>query len=167
MLPLTIRLIVICALLWLAVFDIRFRRLPTTVVLTVGALFFVEALIIKMPLVDVMQHVLLAFGVFLFCALLFAANLLGGGDAKLAAVIFLWVGLTLSIPALTLISVIGTLVSLVSFATKRMNPEHHSHPMRALAMFSGTRGVPYGVALALGGGTVIVLQVLLPMLLTR
>jgi len=167
LLPLTIRLIVLCALIWLAVFDVRFRRLPTKVVLTIGALFFVDALILKMPLGDLLQHILLAFGVFLFCAVLFAANLLGGGDAKLAAVIFLWVGLGLSMPALTLISVIGTLVSLVSLATKRMNPEHHSQPLRFLAMFSGARGVPYGVALALGGGTVIVLPVLLPMLLTR
>jgi prepilin peptidase CpaA len=39
--------------------------------------------------------------------------------------------------------------------------------MRALAMFSGARGVPYGVALAAGGGTVIVLPALLPLILTR
>ncbi|KQR81826.1 peptidase A24A prepilin type IV [Burkholderia sp. Leaf177] len=164
---LTIRLVVLAALLWLAVFDVRFRRLPTKVVLVIGALFFIDALLIKMPLSDVLQHIALASGVFLFCAVLFAANLLGGGDAKLAAVIFLWVGLGLSIPALTLISVIGTVVSLVSLATKRMSPEQRSRPLRALAMFSGARGVPYGVALALGGGTVIVLPVLLPMLLTQ
>jgi prepilin peptidase CpaA len=48
-----------------------------------------------------------------------------------------------------------------------MNPSQRSHPMRALAMFSGARGVPYGVALALGGGTVIVLPTLVPLLLTR
>ncbi|AMH44224.1 peptidase A24A prepilin type IV [Burkholderia sp. PAMC 26561] len=167
LLPLTLRLIVLCALLWLAVFDIRFRRLPTKAVLAIGALFFIEALFVRMPLGDVLQHVLLALGVFLFCALLFAANLLGGGDAKLAAVIFLWAGLRLWMPALTLISVIGTLVSLISLATKRMNPEHRSTSMRVLAMFSGARGVPYGVALALGGGTVIVLPVLLSMFLTR
>jgi prepilin peptidase CpaA len=167
LLSLIIRVVVVCALLWLAVFDVRFRRLPTKVVLAVGALFFVDALINRMPLDDVMKHLVLAFGVFLFCAAMFAANLLGGGDAKLASVIFLWVGLSLSLAALTLISVIGTLVSLISLATKRMNPDQHTQPMRSLAMFSGARGVPYGVALALGGGTVIVLPVLLPMFLTR
>jgi prepilin peptidase CpaA len=93
--------------------------------------------------------------------------MLGGGDAKLASVIFLWAGLSLSIPALTLISVIGTLVSLISLATRNMKPEQRSQPMRALAMFSGTRGVPYGVALALGGGLVIVLPALSPLLSTR
>jgi prepilin peptidase CpaA len=34
-------------------------------------------------------------------------------------------------------------------------------------MFSGARGVPYGVALALGGGLVIVLPSVLPLFLTR
>jgi prepilin peptidase CpaA len=34
-------------------------------------------------------------------------------------------------------------------------------------MFSGARGVPYGVALALGGGSIIVLPSLLPLILSR
>jgi prepilin peptidase CpaA len=48
-----------------------------------------------------------------------------------------------------------------------MNPVQRLMPMRALAMFTGTRGVPYGVALALGGGLVIVLPALLPYIATR
>lgn len=166
-LSLAIRLVVLCVLLWLAVIDVRSRRLPTKIVLTIGALYFADALLLGKSVDDVMAHLLLALGVFIICAALFAARMLGGGDAKLASVIFLWAGLSLSLPALTLISVIGTLVSLVSLATRRMNPLQHSHPMRALAMFSGARGVPYGVALALGGGTVIVLPTLVPLLLTR
>ncbi|SAK64974.1 peptidase A24A, prepilin type IV [Caballeronia arationis] len=166
-LSLAIRLVVLCALLWLAVIDVRSRRLPTKIVLTIGALFFADALLSGMSADDVLAHLLLALGVFLVCAALFAARMLGGGDAKLASVIFLWAGLGLSLPALTLISVIGTLVSLVSLATRNMNPSQRSHPMRALAMFSGARGVPYGVALALGGGVVIVLPALLLLLSTR
>ena len=63
--------------------------------------------------------------------------------------------------------VIGTFVALVSVATRDMDPHHRLAPMRVLAMFSGARGVPYGVALAAGGGTVIVLPALLPLILTR
>ncbi|WP_244816347.1 prepilin peptidase [Caballeronia sp. Lep1P3] len=164
LLSLVIRLIALCALLWLAVIDVRSRRLPTKVVLVVGALFFVDALVRRMAIDDVIVHLLLAIGVFLVCAALFAAKMLGGGDAKLASAIFLWAGLSLSIPALTLISVIGTFVSLISLATRAMNPAQRSMPLRALAMFSGARGVPYGVALALGGGVMIVLPALLPLL---
>jgi prepilin peptidase CpaA len=120
-----------------------------------------------MPIDDVLVHLLLAFVVFLICAALFVAKMLGGGDAKLASVVFLWAGLSLCLPALTLISVIGLGVALISLATQRMNPEQHSRPMQALAMFSGARGVPYGVALALGGGSVIALPSVLPLFFTR
>ncbi|MFM0349840.1 A24 family peptidase [Paraburkholderia sp. RL17-347-BIC-D] len=167
LLSLTIRLVVLCALLWLAVIDVRSRRLPTRVVLAVGALFFVDAATLRLTLDQVIVHLGLALGVFLVCAALFAAKMLGGGDAKLAAVIFLWVGLSLALPALTLISLIGLVVSLISLATRNMNSDQHSLLLRALAMFSGVRGVPYGVALAFGGGLVIVLPAVLPLILKR
>jgi prepilin peptidase CpaA len=166
-LSLVIRLVVLGALLWLAITDVRTRRLPTSIVLTIGALFFADALIAGMPLDDVISHLLLAVVVFLACAVLFAARMLGGGDAKLASVIFLWVGFGLSLATLTLVSVIGTVVSLVSLATRNMNPSQRFVPLRALAMFSAARGVPYGVALAFGGGLVIVLPALLHLISTQ
>jgi prepilin peptidase CpaA len=162
-----IRLLVLCALVWLAVYDVRARRLPTSIVLTIGALFFVNAFVVGMPLDDVIAHLLLAAIVFLACAILFAAKMLGGGDAKLASVIFLWVGFGLSLATFALISVIGTVVSLVSLATRNMNPVQRFVPLRALAMFSAKRGVPYGVALASGGGLVIVLPTLLRLISAR
>jgi prepilin peptidase CpaA len=147
--------------------DVRSRRLPTRVVLAIGALFFVDAAILRLTIDQVAVHLGLALGVFLFCAALFAAKMLGGGDAKLASVVFLWVGLSLAVPALTLISVIGTVVSLISLATRNMSSDQRSWPLRVLAMFSGARGVPYGVALAFGGGLAIVLPALLPLILKR
>jgi prepilin peptidase CpaA len=167
LLSLVIRLAVLCILLWLAVIDVRSRRLPTKLVLAVGALFFADALVLRLSFGDLVLHLAMALVVLLICAGLFAARMLGGGDAKLAAVIFLWAGLHLSWPALTLISVIGTVVALISLATQNLNPSHRLAPMRALAMFSGARGVPYGVALAAGGGAIIVLPALLPLILTR
>ncbi|WP_350029441.1 prepilin peptidase [Caballeronia sp. GAWG1-5s-s] len=166
-LSIAIRLVVFCALVLLAVIDIRSRRLPTNIVLVIGGLFFVDAVLRHMPLDTMIAHLVVAIGVFLVCALLFAARMLGGGDAKLAAVIFLWAGVGLSLPALSLISVTGMFVSLISLATRNMNPDRHAMPMRALALFSGARGVPYGVALACGGIAVIVLPVVLPLILTR
>ncbi|HEY2022312.1 A24 family peptidase [Paraburkholderia sp.] len=164
---LAIRLAVFGALLWLAATDVRSRRLPTRVVLSIGALFFVDALVLRLSPHQVLLHLALALAVFLVCAALFAARMLGGGDAKLASVIFLWVGLSLALPALSLISLIGTVVSLISLATRNMNCDQRSRPLRALAMFSGSRGVPYGVALAFGGGIAIVLPALLPLVLKR
>ncbi|MGI4859157.1 MAG: A24 family peptidase [Janthinobacterium lividum] len=161
---LALRLIALCALFWLAVVDVRERRLPTRIVLAIGGLFLIDAAVDRMPGASLLAHAALACCVFAVCALLFAARMLGGGDAKLAAVIFLWTGPALSLPTLALISVIGTLVSCVSLATRRLNDQQPSAPRRALAMFSSQRGVPYGVALALGGGTTIVLPAVLPFL---
>ena len=164
LLSLAIRLIVLGILLWLAVIDVRDRRLPTPIVLVIGALFFADALVIHLSLYDLLLHIIVAFVVFLVCAILFAAKMLGGGDAKLGAVIFLWTGTLLSLPALTLISIVGTVVSLISLATSMMNSRQTNIFLQGLAMFSSARGVPYGVALALGGGAVIVLPTLLPMI---
>lgn len=167
LLPTAIRLAVVWTLLWLAAFDVRYRRLPTEAILKVGALFFVNALVIRMPIDDVLAHLLLALAVLLVGAALFLARMLGGGDIKLAAVVFLWVGQGLLLPTLTIISVIGMGIALVSLATRHMDSQQRASSMRALAMFSGARGVPYGVALALGGGSVIALPVVLPLFLTR
>ncbi|MFP3563330.1 prepilin peptidase [Paraburkholderia sp. SIMBA_030] len=167
LLSFAIRLVALCALLWLAVIDVRVRRLPTRTVLMTGALFFLDALILRTSIGDIAAHLVVALCALVACIAMFAAKIIGGGDAKLASIIFLWAGPGLSWPALTLISVIGTFVSLVSLATRHMNQDQRSRPMRALAMFSAARGVPYGVALALGGGSVIVLPTLLPLFSTR
>jgi prepilin peptidase CpaA len=159
---LAIRLFVFGTLLWLAVVDVRVRRLPNVAVLAIGALFFIDAMVLRLPFRSVVLHLAVALGVFAICAALFAARMLGGGDAKLAAVIFLWVGRDLSWSTFTLISLIGTVVALVSLAARQIQPTQQSRLMRALAMFSSARGVPYGVALALGGGTVILLSAALP-----
>lgn len=164
---LSIRLIVLVVLLWLAVVDVRNRRLPTKGILLIGVLFFIDAVVIRLSMKEVLFHFLIGLGALTFCAALFAARMLGGGDAKLAAIIFMWVGPTLSIPTLVLISVVGTVVSIISLATQRMKPDQRLGFMRAMVMFSGARGVPYGVALAIGGGAVILLPALLPLVMTR
>lgn len=161
-LSVVLRVFAVCVLGWLAVVDVRVRRLPDVGVLAVAALFFVDALAMRMSLATVGLHLGIALAVYVFCALLFALKMLGGGDAKLAAVLFLWTGPGMALPTLTLISVTGTFVGLTSLATSGMDPSAFNGPLRALAMFSSRRGVPYGVALAVGGGAAILLPALLP-----
>jgi prepilin peptidase CpaA len=101
---------------------------------------------------------------------LFALRWLGGGDVKLAAVIFLWTGAPLAWPVLLLISALGLPVAMFSMLAARFvkrrgqsTTQHQDSPqrMRRLAnWWSAKRGVPYGVALALGGGTGLWLPVI-------
>ncbi len=164
---LALRVIVVGLLGWLAVVDVRTRRLPTTGVVAIATLFFADSVLTRMPPTEMLVHAGVALFILLVGAALFAARMLGGGDAKLASAIFLWTGAAGFIPALTLISVIGLLVSLVSLATRRMDPAQHRGMLAVLALFSSGRGVPYGVALAAGGGVVIVLPALVPLLVVR
>jgi len=157
-LSLLMRMVVACLLAWLAMRDLRERRLPTRAVAAIAVLFPIDALLIGMPIAEMAIHLAVGVLILLVGIALFAARMLGGGDAKLAAAILLWAGMTEFMPALTLISVIGTVVGIISFATRHLSPEAEQRGLlRWLALFSGARGVPYGVALALGGGTAIVL----------
>lgn len=155
LLSILIRVIAVGVLVCLAIVDVRNRRLPNLAVAVVGTLFFVDAALTGMPVEVLCTH--LAVAAIVLCAgfALFLARMLGGGDAKLAAVIFLWTGSSLLLPTITIVSIVGTLVSLVSLATYRLDPASHRGPLGVLALFSGTRGVPYGVALSTGGSIVI------------
>jgi prepilin peptidase CpaA len=167
MVSVLIRLVVVAVLVWLAIVDVRTRRLPNLAVAVVGTLFFVDAAVMRMPIDVLCVHLIVGFAVLCAACLLFFTRVLGGGDAKLAAVIFLWTGSALLMPAFTLISVVGTLVSLISLATFRMDAPRHRGLLSALALFSGARGVPYGVALAAGGSIVILSPAAMPYLLAR
>jgi prepilin peptidase CpaA len=167
MLSVLIRLIVVGILVWLAIADVRKRRLPNLAVAVIGTLFFVDAVVQRMPVHVLLVHLIV--GLLVLCAgvVLFFTRVLGGGDAKLAAVIFLWTGSALLMPAFTIISIAGTLVSLISLATYRLDPATYRGPLGVLALFSGVRGVPYGVALAVGGSTVIFTPAVMPYLLAH
>ncbi|WP_050454308.1 A24 family peptidase [Candidatus Burkholderia verschuerenii] len=157
-LSLLLRAVVICLLARLAICDLRERRLPTREVVAIAVLFPIDALLGGMPLTEMAVHFAIGVLILLVSVALFAARMLGGGDAKLSAAIFLWVGMTGFIQTLTLVSVIGTIVGLVSFSTRHLPPESEQRGLhRSLALFSGARGVPYGVALALGGSVTIML----------
>ncbi len=164
-LSLLLRIVVAGVLGWLASVDLRTRRLPTTGVAVVAVLFPADAILLGMPVAEMGIHLAIALLILLVGIALFAARMLGGGDVKLAAAIFLWVGMAGFMPALTLVSVVGTVVGFISLATRRLSPDTETHGVRRLlALFSGVRGVPYGIALAIGGATAIVLPAALPLL---
>lgn len=171
-----IRLVACAALLLLAAWDIRYRRLPTRLVAIVGGLYYVDALIAGDSPALILTHSLIGLAAFAVGFGLFALRCLGGGDVKLAAALFLWTGVPLAWPVLLLISAIGLPVAMFSLfaawlvkprgipAVNRSNGQVHAG-LGAFRRFTGwwsaKRGVPYGVALALGGGAGVWLPVML------
>jgi prepilin peptidase CpaA len=168
-LSLVVRLAAVGTLGWLAVMDVRDRRLPNKGVLAVAILFFADAVLAQKSFSATGEHVLVAAVVGVLCVGLYLMNMLGGGDVKLVAAIGLWVGsnLLVATSTLMLVAVTGLLVALLGLATRRLDPTACFGPMRGLALFSCRHGVPYGVALAAGGSAAILLPLWLPWAITH
>ncbi|HIH2748553.1 prepilin peptidase [Burkholderia aenigmatica] len=127
----------------LAAQDLRDRRLSNRVVLAFAALYFVAAALARDGFAPLAGHVATGAAMLLLFAGMRHAGWIGGGDVKLAAAVFLWAGPALVFPVLTGIGAGGALCGLALLA---------SRPRRAASVRAvATRGVPYGVALALGG----------------
>jgi prepilin peptidase CpaA len=135
-------------MVWAAVSDIRSRLIPNQVVLILLALFIPWTLLSGglLPSLE-------AFGIALVVSVaLYAFKVVGAGDSKLFAAAALFAGMDY-LPQFALATALtGGAVALVSLA---------SRPQRAFAMImlrgkgDWGRGVPYGVAIAIGGTAVL------------
>ena len=138
-----------CVLALAAVSDVRRRRIPNWTVLAVIGLFVVWAACGAWT--GAISAVEAAGVAFVVSVGLYACKVLGAGDSKLFTAVALFAGvgyLPLLIVATTLT---GGVIALVSLAAR---------PRRALVMFTMRgkgdwgRGVPYGVAIAIGGAII-------------
>lgn len=135
-----------------AVSDLLTMTIPNMVSVILVAGFALFALYIGAPMEMVMSHVLCAVAMLALAFGMFVAGWIGGGDAKLFAAIALWLGwerlpeygvwVALLGGALTLVIVLIRFYDLPEFVLK-------AGFMRRLADKGG--GIPYGIALAIGG----------------
>jgi prepilin peptidase CpaA len=137
----------------LAFSDLFSRRLPNRAVLIVAGLYCVAAALVPISVTVFLCHVGLAAAAFAVAALLFRFGWIAGGDAKLAAAIFLWAGPSLAAPVFVIVSVCGLILGLAVIAADALY--RRIDALRWLACLSRARGVPYGIALALGGGAAV------------
>jgi prepilin peptidase CpaA len=137
----------------LAVSDLLFRRLPTRAVVVVAGLYCVAAALAPISVAAFFGHLGLAAAALAVSALLFRFGWIAGGDAKLAAAVFLWAGPSLAAPVFCIVSVCGLIVGLAVIAADPLHRRFSA--LRWLSCLSRARGVPYGIALALGGGAAV------------
>lgn len=88
-------------------------------------------------------HVALAAGVLLLFALLFAFNMIGGGDVKLLAALGLWLPAEALLSMLWAMALIGGVIAAVMLIHRRLAPAPAGDAPRPAPE------VPYGVAIAL------------------
>lgn len=137
-------------LVWAALSDIRARRIPNAAVLCTLLLFAVWAVTDRGA---TLGSSLAAAGIgFAVGYGLYLVNVMGAGDVKLFAAVALFVGLA-DLPLFALATALtGGAMAIVSLA---------SRPRRAAAMFALRgqgdfgRGIPYGVAIAVGGAIAV------------
>lgn len=137
-------------LVWAAVSDAIWRRIPNASVLAAIALYAAWAVLaggagLLGALVTAALFLGIGFG-------LFVLRIWGGGDAKLLAAVALFAGFAHFSTLILVTALAGGLMAAVSLA---------SRPARALAIWNLKgkgdfgRGIPYGVAIAAGGVVVI------------
>jgi len=137
---------------WAAVSDIRKRIIPNVSVLALLAVFLGWAVLVLgfgQPLLSALAAAVIAFAV---TFALYALKVIGAGDSKLFAAAALFCGLGY-LPLFALATVLaGGAIAAVSIA---------SRPRRAAVMLAmggkgdWGRGIPYGVAIAIGAGVVM------------
>jgi prepilin peptidase CpaA len=116
--------------------DVMTLRIPNLLSLALVALFAVHVVTSQMPLMDILWHLTAGTIVLGGGMALFAWGKFGGGDAKLIAAVALWVGASLLMPLLILVSLVGLVIAVVILALRS----------RGLAI----NKLPYGVAIAGG-----------------
>jgi prepilin peptidase CpaA len=133
-------------LIWAAVSDALWRRIPNYCALAVIGLYVIWAAATGGA--GVVGAVVIAAFLLLFGFALFAFRIWGGGDAKLLASVALFAGAPYLTTFVLVTALAGGAMAVVSLA---------SRPRRALALWNTRgrgdfgRGVPYGVAIAVGG----------------
>jgi prepilin peptidase CpaA len=137
----------------LAFSDLRSRRLPNRAVLIVAGLYCVAAVLAPVSATVFLSHVGLAAAAFAVAVLLFRFGWIAGGDAKLSAAVFLWAGPSLAAPVFVIVSVCGLILGLAVIAADALY--RRIGALRWLSCLSRARGVPYGIALALGGSAAV------------
>lgn len=147
--PLWAHLILIALLLAAAAQDVAQRRISNWLSLGVIAVAVAAAVVLG-PTVTLWQNGVVFALMIALGMPLFAAGWLGGGDVKLFAALGLWVDFSAVLPLLSSILIAGGVLALLSLAIKGGKAARKS------------KGLPYGVAIAVGTAVVLATPLLFP-----
>lgn len=139
-----------------AMTDLVSFRIPNWISLAAVALFFAAALLGGLGWAQIGWHVLVGFLALLAGMAVFAAGLIGGGDAKFFAAGALWVGPAFILKYCVIFALLGGLVAalLMVIRSKHVAPTLKQLPYVG-QLATGTKGLPYGVALGIGAMIVL------------
>jgi prepilin peptidase CpaA len=138
-------------LIYAAGSDIASLTIPNWLSIALAALFPAAALAYGMELRGIGLHVLFALGVLAAGFVLFQFNILGGGDAKLIAATSAWAGLQGFIPFLFWTAIAGGMLALALVGARHFLKQTETNPPFVNQLLKQQNGIPYGVAIMIGG----------------
>lgn len=136
-------------LVFAAVSDLVTMTISNRISILLTGGFVGLALILALPLSAIGMHFAMAAIVLCIGFAMFAFGWIGGGDAKLAAAISLWLGFDHTLEFAFISAILGGLLTLLIISTRDANISIVAHKVEWLERFlSGRKGVPYGIALS-------------------
>jgi prepilin peptidase CpaA len=138
-------------LVYAAATDIASLTIPNWVSIALASVFPLAALAAGMTAADIGLHLAFGLAVLAVGFFLFAANIIGGGDAKLLAAASVWTGFP-GFPAFIVwTAVAGGVLALALLAARVLAKQAETHPPFLSRLLKPRGGVPYGVAIMAGG----------------
>ncbi|KOF13626.1 peptidase [Ensifer adhaerens] len=135
-----------------ALSDLLTMTIPNRVPAILLGAFLVIALASGVDFWQIGLHVVAAAAVFAVCFLLFALNVMGGGDAKLLTACAVWFGLTNALVAfLIYVSLFGGLLTVAILLLRTQESRILAAGIPLPRLLFTAKKIPYGIAIALGG----------------
>ena len=140
------------AVIFAAAMDLFSMTIPNRISLALIAGFFCLAPVSGLSLEDIGLHVLAGLLMLAITVTLFSLNYIGGGDAKLAAAVALWLGFGDLLAYGIYASLLGGALSIAFIVFRQVPlPEALARTPWIERLHTPKGGIPYGIALALAG----------------
>lgn len=146
-----VSLFFVVAVVYAAVSDLLKMKIPNMLCLGLAILFIPAAWLTDMSAAAIGYSLGVAVAVFAVCFLLFALNIMGGGDAKLLTALALWFGLTPSLLVfLVNVAFSGGLLTLLILIIRWKAHLVTSRGIWLPSSLTTAKKIPYGIAIAAG-----------------
>lgn len=132
--------------------DLFTLTIPNRVSAILLGAFFIVAPLAGLSAAATGMHLLSGLIVFSVCFALFAANVMGGGDAKLLTASAVWFGFNSSLMTFVLyVSIVGGLLTLLILMMRKQENAILASGLPVPPLLFTAKKIPYGIAIGLGG----------------